>query len=232
MMSGSEGVVAKKKRTRVLFFLVDTSNSMANTIRHVKNVICGVIAGVDAISEKIGIEYKAAVLTFSEGAEWHNHIPLDVKNANGLLNNLECKGVGKRYAETDLGGIGTNYGEAYRELNEKLSQGIFIDNPSTCLAPSIILIAGSEPADNYKAALETLKGNALFKIAFKCAIALGPYPEEKTLIDFADKYERAENDREISKHINMISFNAALSGFNVDVSAKVIQQFLDVVQVK
>ncbi|MCL2072198.1 MAG: hypothetical protein FWH07_08230, partial [Oscillospiraceae bacterium] len=67
----------------------------------------------------------------------------------------------------------TDFGAACKELNAKLSRESFMGDVTGSFAPAIFLLSDGEPTDDYKKALQDLKGNNWFKKAIKAAVAIG-----------------------------------------------------------
>lgn len=163
------------KKSMVIFFLVDTSASMAGSKLESLNKVMG-----DVLPELIGVgeagtDVKIAVLSFSSGCEWITPEPVLVEEYQ-RWENLAADGV------TDLG-------EACQELCGKLSRKSFLSSPSLSYAPVIFLMTDGYPTDNYKKGFEMLKENRWFKYGLKIALAIGSNVDMEVLEEFTDDEE-------------------------------------------
>lgn len=151
-----EGVVRK---SMVMIFLIDTSGSMeGRSIAAVNDAMREVIPDVKDISNKnADTNIKFAVMTFSSGTNWETPEPVELDS----------------YKWTDLcAGGTTDMGEAFEELNSKLSRNSFLQDPAGVKAPVIILLSDGEPTDDYKAGLKLLQQNKWFKRGIKIALGV------------------------------------------------------------
>jgi len=171
-----DDIVEVARRTMVLFFMVDTSGSMAGAkIGSVNTAIEEVIPELKDISESnADARIKIATLAFSTGARWMESEPVAAEEFR--WDYLDAEGV------TDLG-------EACKELNEKLSKNAFMSDATGSYAPAIFLMSDGEPTDNYKRGLEQLKENNWFKKAIKVAIAIGDDANTEVLAEFTGTSE-------------------------------------------
>ena len=120
-------------------------------------------------------EIKIAVLEFSSGIEWMYPEPISAEDFT--WQNLEAGGL-------------TSMGEAFKELNTKLSQTTgFMKEAAGSFAPAIIMLSDGEPTQEYKHALEKLKANNWFKAAIKVAISIGDDGNKDILVDFTGTKE-------------------------------------------
>lgn len=126
------------RRTMTVFFLVDTSGSMAgNKIGAVNSVIREIFPILDGISSKnADAEIKIAFLRFSSGTEWLYNEPKPAQDVANSFIDFEASGL------TDLG-------EACLELNSKLSRNAFMQSASGSFAPVVILLTDGIPTDNF-----------------------------------------------------------------------------------
>ncbi len=163
------------KKSMVIFFLVDTSTSMAGSKLESLNKVMG-----DVLPELIGVgeagtDVKIAVLSFSSGCEWITPEPVLIEEYQ-RWENLTADGV------TDLG-------EACEELCSRLSRKSFLSSPSLSYAPVIFLITDGYPTDNYKKGFELLKENRWFKYGLKIALAIGSNVDMEVLEEFTEDEE-------------------------------------------
>lgn len=160
-MNEFDQIDAPPRRTMTLFYVIDTSGSMkGEKIASVNQVIAEVMPMLCEISaNNADAKIKVAVLEFASGVEWMYNKPEDAENF--------------QWRDLEAGGM-TSLGEAYKELNDKLSISHgFMQEAAGSFAPVIILLSDGEPTDNYKHQFEKLKNNSWYKNAIKIAIAIG-----------------------------------------------------------
>lgn len=165
------------RRTMTLFFLVDTSGSMAGTkIGAVNDAITNVIPMLGDISaNNSDAEIRVAALTFASGTDWLYDA---AKPANDFV-----------WQDAMAGGL-TAMGEMCRQLEQKLHRGKgFIDGPAGSYAPAIILLSDGAPTDDFDNGLDKLKANNWFKAAIKVAIAIGDDADKDVLARFTGSPE-------------------------------------------
>ena len=171
-----DDVVEVARRTMVLFFVVDTSGSMAGSkIGTLNPAIEDVIPEIKDISENnADAQIKIAVLEFSDGAKWITPKPVpaedfhwDYLNASGL----------------------TDFGDACSCLNEKLSRNAFMSEITGSFAPAIFLLSDGEPTDDFIDRLDDLWKNNWFRKAIKVAVAIGDDANTEVLADFTGDSE-------------------------------------------
>ncbi len=163
------------KKSMVIFFMVDTSESMEGSklesLNKVMNEILPELIGVG----EAGTDVKVAVLSFSSGCEWITPEPVLIEEFQ-RWENLSAEGV------TDLG-------DACQELCSKLSRKSFLHSPSLSYAPVIFLITDGYPTDNYKKGFDMLKQNRWFQYGLKVALAIGSNVDLDVLREFTDDDE-------------------------------------------
>ncbi|MCL2089418.1 MAG: VWA domain-containing protein [Oscillospiraceae bacterium] len=186
--------VAIPRKTMVLFFLVDTSGSMAGSkIGAVNSAIEEVIPELKDLSEaNADAQVKIAVLEFSSGAKWITTSG-PVEAANFVWNDLDAGGV------TDLG-------DAFTKLGEKLSTRAFMQEAAGSFAPAIFLMSDGGPTDDYKKGLESLNKNNWFKKAIKVAVAIGDDADKAVLEEFTGTDESVLEVRTPAMLRKMIKF--------------------------
>jgi uncharacterized protein YegL len=167
------------RKTMVLFFLIDTSGSMAGTR------IGAVNSAMEQTLEKLAelnlsnpdAEIVIAVLEFSSGARWIMSNSGPVKVENYYWNDLNADGL-------------THMGEAFRLLEEALHKSSgFMQRASGSYAPVLFIMTDGEPNDNYATHLEKLKNNSWFKLSTKVALAVGDEANDQVLIEFTGTKE-------------------------------------------
>jgi uncharacterized protein YegL len=167
------------RRKMILFFLIDTSGSMAGKkIQSVNDAIENVLPIIGEISnENPDAEINIAAMKFSTGVDWVYNEPKEAKD-------FIWQPVGPEAL--------TSLGEACRELNRKLSRSNGFMPTSTgsgYYAPAIILLSDGGPTDDFQGGLKVLKENSWFKNAIKVAIAIGDDADENVLKDFTGSSE-------------------------------------------
>ncbi len=159
-----------------LFFLIDTSGSMAgNKIGAVNDAVVNVLPILNDISaSNPDAEIKVAALEFSSGCSWLYSEP---KLASDFIwQDVEAEGL-------------TSLGEACEELASKLSKSGYMKSASGSFAPAIILLSDGGPTDDFYGGLGKLKANNWFKHAIKVAIAIGDDADLEVLKDFTGNME-------------------------------------------
>jgi len=197
MYDNVEGIV---RRQMVLFFIIDTSGSMAGTkIGSVNTAIREVIPELMGIGGS-DVDLKIAVLTFSSGFRWLYPVPIPVDTFQ--WNNLNADG------STDLG-------SALKELSAKMSKDAFLGAPSGSVAPAIFLMSDGEPTDDYFEGIETIKKNNWYKYAIRVAVAIGEDANIEELAKFTGNKEaviRVHAPEELKKWIRFISVTSSQIG--------------------
>ena len=155
-----EGAVEVSRRTMTIFFIVDASGSMDGAkMGTLNSAIEEVIPEIRKISgENADAAIKIAVLEFSSGTRWITPAPMDAEDFTWSF--LTADGL-------------TDFGEACKQLNEKLSRKAFMGDVAGSFAPAIFLLSDGEPTDEYASSLAKLKENNWFKKAIKVAVAIG-----------------------------------------------------------
>ena len=171
-----DDVVSVPRRTMTLFFVIDTSGSMAgNKIGAVNDAVENVLPMLDEISaSNPDAEIKVAALEFSSGCNWLYDEP---KLASEFV-----------WQDVTASGL-TSLGAACQELNTKLSRNGFMQTPSGSFAPAIILLSDGGPTDDFYGGLSKLKANNWFKNAIKIAIAIGDDADKDVLTQFTGTNE-------------------------------------------
>ena len=197
-----DDVVEVPRRTMVLFFLVDTSGSMAGEkIGTVNAAIEEIVPELKDISESnADAQIKIATLEFSTGARWVDSTPVSAENF--------------RWSYLDANGV-TDLGEACQQLNEKLSRNAFMSDATGSFAPAIFLMSDGEPTDNYRHGLDKLKQNNWFKKAIKVAVAIGEDANKSVLAEFTGNVEAVitvHTAEALKKWIQFVSVRASEIG--------------------
>ena len=207
--------IKKPRRTMVLFFVIDTSSSMAGSkIGSVNTAIQEVVPGVKEVAnQNTQAEVKIAALDFSSGARWVTEDgPIEAGEFNWNFLKAEVP-------STDLGA-------ACKELNEKLSSKVFLKEATGSFAPAIFLLSDGQPNDEWEKPLEELWENNWFRVAIKVAVAIGDDADKDVLAKFTGKMERVievHNAKVLKQMIKFVSITASrfgTKGGKVDDSGK------------
>lgn len=197
-----DDVVEVARRTMVLFFVVDTSGSMEGAkIGTLNQAIEDIIPEITDISENnADAEIKVAVLEFSNGAKWITPTPIPAQDFTWAY--LNSCGM-------------TDFGEACKELNEKLSRNSFMSDITGSFAPAIFLLSDGAPTDNYQPNLEALQQNNWFKKAIKVAVAIGSDANKDVLAEFTGNAEgvlTVHSPEALKKMIRFVSVTSSQIG--------------------
>ena len=147
------------RKVLTLFYLIDTSGSMhGEKIASLNVAVRETLPMISEISaNNSDAKIKLAAMDFATTHQWMHPIPVESEKFH--WRDLEASGL-------------TNLGEAYQELNNKLSRSKgFMDEASGSYAPAIILMSDGGPTDDADHGLQQLKVNPWFKAAIKVAIA-------------------------------------------------------------
>jgi uncharacterized protein YegL len=190
------------RREMVLFFLADKSGSMSGTKIHALNqAVKEVIPMLDEISSSnADAKIKIACLEFSSGCNWMYDQPLDPSDF--IWQDLKENGL------TDLG-------DAFKELNKKLSRSAFMQSDTGAFAPVILLLTDGEPTDDWMGGLGRLRENKWFQQAIKIAIAIGNDVNKDVLKEFTGNIEaviEVHNIEALKKIIRLASVTASTIG--------------------
>jgi len=161
------------RKTMALFFIVDTSGSMAGSrIGAVNSAVEQTLEKLREMNaDNLDAEIEVAFLEFSTGAKWlTDKGPMKVDNY--YWNDMSASGM------TDLG-------IAFKMLEEKLHKTSgFMQRASGSLAPVMFLMSDGEPTDDYKTQLTKLKANKWFQVSTKVALAIGDQANDTVLKEF------------------------------------------------
>lgn len=187
------------RRQMTLFFLIDTSGSMAGSkIGSVNDAIENVLPMIGDISdENPDAEIRVAALEFSTSTRWLYDEPKEGKEF--IWQPVEADGL-------------TCLGEACEELEKKLHQkGGFMTSPSGCYAPAVILLSDGGPTDNFESGVTKLWANSWFKNAIRVAIAIGDDADMNVLSRFTGSVEAVIKVHNVDALKKMIRFIAVTS---------------------
>lgn len=197
-------IVSVPRRTLTLFLLIDTSACMeGNKIGAVNDAVVNVLPMLDEISQtNPDAEIKVAALEFSDKIRWMYDKPLPVSE----------------FVWQDISAGGSSFlGNAFWELNKKLSRKSYMLEPEGSFAPMILLLSASTPEDNYNSALLELKDNKWFNLAIKVAIAIGDKADVSALKEFTGSSEAVftvHNIEALKKTIRVVAVTYSQIGSN------------------
>jgi len=199
-MSLIDEVEAVPRKTMVLFFIIDTSDSMKGTRIGVLNAaIDEFVSELKDISNKnADVQIKIAALQFDSGCRWLTASgPIEAEKFH--WNYIDAQGV-------------TDFGAACKELNLKLSTKEFMSEATGSYAPAIILLSDGEPTDDWQSGLNELKKNNWFKNGIKVALAVGDDANHDVLEQFTGNVEsvlEVHNRAMLKKMIKFVSVRAS-----------------------
>lgn len=175
-MSLLDETVEIPRRTMTLFFMIDTSGSMAGSkIGAVNDAVVNVLPLLEEISaENPDAEIRVAALEFSTTCSWLYNEP---KRASEFV-----------WQDVQASAL-TSLGAACKELSSKLSRNGFMQSASGSYAPAIILLSDGAPTDDFESGLAVLKNNNWFKAAIKVAVAIGEDADKNVLAQFTGTNE-------------------------------------------
>ncbi|MBO7458667.1 MAG: VWA domain-containing protein [Paludibacteraceae bacterium] len=189
------------RRQMSLFFIVDTSGSMdGEKIAAVNTAIREVLPEIaDISSENADAQIKVACLQFDNSTQWLFK-PTDVE--------------GLTWSDLSANGM-TVMGEAFNELNSKLSRNEFLNSPTGNFAPVLFLMSDGQPTDEYRKALDSLRENRWFKVAIRVAIAIGDDADMQVLTEFTGNPElvlTAHTPEALKQMIRFVSVTSSKIG--------------------
>ena len=173
-MSLLDQVTPSPRKIMTLFYVVDTSGSMAgDKIGSVNSAMEEAITVdlPDISTANDDAEIRVAIMQFSSGCSWITPSSGPIGIGDVIWNDLHTNGL------TDLGAACT-------ELDKKLSRNEFLESQTGAYAPVILLFSDGGPTDNWEKGLEQLKKNNWFKHAIKIAIAIGEDADKSVLATF------------------------------------------------
>ena len=182
------------KKEMVIFYLIDTSGSMeGQKIGQVNQAMEEVVPLLrDEVSKaNDDVEIKIAILQFSSGCSWVTPETGPVSVQDARWNRMNAEGL-------------TDFGEAIKELNSKLSKEKFLYSSTGHYAPTIILLSDGEPTDDWEEPLEKLKKNDWFKVSTK--IAFNIESNKDTLVKFVGNPEAVIDVTNVNALKTMIKF--------------------------
>jgi uncharacterized protein YegL len=208
-MGVGDNVKGLARRQMALFFLIDTSGSMAGdgkitAVNTAMREVAAELKKLDDPTKNADSDIEIAVLEFNSDAEWLTppNKPVPVKE----------------YVWRDLTADGsTNLGEAYRKLDEALGRGKVLRDHNL-YAPALILMSDGAPDNGYQQGFEVLKKNSFFanmdskgkykEKSIRVACAIGADANKSVLAEFTGNPELVFEAHSISQLKNWIKFIA------------------------
>ena len=173
-MSLLDQVAPAPRKVMTLFYVVDTSGSMAgDKLGSVNSAMEeAILSDLPEISEaNDDAEIKVAIMQFASGCSWITPQSGPIGIGDVIWNDLNAAGL------TDLGA-------ACLELDKKLSRNEFLQSQTGAYAPVILLFSDGAPTDDWEKGLNQLKENNWYKHAIKIAIAIGEDADKEVLAKF------------------------------------------------
>ena len=106
-------------------------------------------------------------------------------------------------------------GEAFKELNTRMSRNSFLNSPSLSFAPVIFLMTDGYPSDDYREALAELSTNSWYKFGLKAALGIGQEANDDMLAEFTgtpDTVVHAYSGGQLAAMIKIIAVTSAQIG--------------------
>ena len=200
-MSILEQITPSPRRVMTLFYLVDTSGSMAGsrigTVNAAMEECIPLLKEVAQANDDA--EIRVAILQFSNGASWITPQSGPVGLEDIIWNDLQAGGL-------------TEFGAALNELDRKLSRNEYLKSQTGAYAPVILLLSDGGPTDNWEPALNQIKNNNWFKHAIKIAIDIESDSDRYVLEKFTGNSEAildAQDTNSLKKMIHKVSVRAS-----------------------
>ena len=163
------------KSKQVLFFLVDTSESMQGSKIDIANTFIRNFVTSDYLAKPASdIDLKIACLTYSCDCKWFFPVPLSPEDFN--------------WNDAVSDGSNSALSSACFELNKKILPSGFLQDSS--YYPVIVLLSDGKFSDDYKSGIEQLKRNRNFECATKLALAIGENANKEVLAEFTGDTEK------------------------------------------
>ena len=202
-MSRLEEAAPSPRKVMTLFYVIDTSGSMAGSrigqVNEAMRETFPLLKEIEQVNDDA--EIKVAILQFSDGGSWVTPSTGPVSLEDIIYNPLTAGGL-------------TAFGAALTELDNKLSRNEFLNTQTGAYAPVILLLSDGGPTDGnaWIKALERLKKNKWFQHAIKIAIDIESGSERSVLEEFTGNTEAildAKNTEALKNMIRMVSIRAS-----------------------
>lgn len=196
-----ESIIPAPRKVMTIFYMIDTSGSMCGTSIGTVNAAmeeCQQLLN-DVAQANDDAEIKVAVMKFDTSCSW-------VTPSSGPVNIENWK-----WDDLIAGGL-TSLGEAFKELDSKLSRSEFLKSQTGAYAPVIILLSDGYPTDSWENSLNKLKANNWFKHAIKIAIDVNSGSDKNMLALFTGTPEAildAKDKTTLKKMLQKVSVRAS-----------------------
>lgn len=206
-MPGMNDFTETPRKALPIFYLLDTSGSMAGTPIGTLNSAMGETMETlkDVAKDNADAILKIGVLEFNTNVKWMNDKGLE--DAEDFF-----------YEDLEAGGM-TSMGAALKELDSKLSRHKFLDNAAGNLMPVIIVMSDGYANDDYKKELDKIRNNRWFKRATKIAFAIGDDADLKMLAEVVGDAEAVIRTSDMKMFAKMIKFVSVTASMLVSTSA-------------
>ena len=191
------------RKMMVLFFVIDTSGSMAGTkIGEVNSAIEEILPELKDISDSNpDAEVKIAILSFNSDIQWITPETGPVDPGVYVWRDLNANGL-------------TRMGAAFEELESKLNADKFMKSATSSYAPVIFLMSDGMPTETeeqFLSGLSKLKANRWFKSGIKVALGIGQGADLNVLEAFTGTKEAVLQTNNVKKLKAMIQFVSVTS---------------------
>lgn len=214
-ISGFESV---PRRALHIFYVLDTSGSMSGTPIATLNRAMEetVVALKDVANKNADAQLKIAVMEFNTKARWVTaNGPEDMEDF--IWEDLKAMGL-------------TSMGDALKELDEKMSRSGFLESMTGAYMPIIILMTDGQATDDYKKALEKIRGNKWFKRGTKIAFALGDYADRVMMEEIVGNPEAVIETNDLEAFASMLKLASVTSSMLQSISRTVDLDGKDVIE--
>lgn len=200
-MSLLDEITPSPRKVMTLFYLVDTSGSMAGSkIGTVNAAMEECIPMLKEVAQaNDDAEIKVAILQFSSGCQWITPESGPVGLDDLVWNDLQPGGL-------------TDFGIALKELDKRLSRKEYLQSQTGAYAPVVLLLSDGGPTDDWESGLKQIKENNWFKHAIKIAIDIDSGSDRNVLTAFTGNPEailEANDTATLKKMIHKVSVRAS-----------------------
>lgn len=200
-----ENLDSARVRTMTLFYLFDSSGSMAGTkinqVNYAMKDIPNIMIDIEDSAPNASL--KIAAQTFDTTANWITPKPQTPQEFKSGWHDITAGGA-------------TALGAALNNLKDKLSKKGFLgDNPLGHYQPGIIIISDGEPNDDWKTPLNELKNNNWFKNSIKVGFAVGEDANKDILAEVCGSKEAVitiTNTQKLRDYIKFVTATVSRTG--------------------
>lgn len=196
-MPNSNGLTKVSRRELCVFYVLDTSGSMAGT--PIATLNSAMIETVEVLKQQAesnaGVKLRIAVLEFNSGCRWVQQAgPEQIEDF--------------RWVDLKAGGT-TDIGEALKELNNKLSQDGFLNSVTDDCFPIIIFMTdgcATDSKEQYSTALMEIRENIWFKNATKIGFAIGSEADNRMISEIVGTSEAVISTNDLELFAKLIRY--------------------------